>query len=230
MTTWTPNTLSVPPSVSSTRATATNFTSERSNTPATMKTSLAIVVNVLDRTSRGWVLAIFFGVFVVMAYLILYVSQVPFSVARIMQLSGDHRILDLMFAYSPSRGESSLAALGDEGRRHYNYFQISDIVFPATYAMALSGLILALFRHWRIAAALALIPVVTAAFDYLENVGVFVSLRTYPDPSHAALALASTSGAVKFIGFYAALCLVVSGIIVRLASVYRSRTSGRRFG
>lgn len=190
-------------------------------------TLLTRVERALARTSRGWALATVVAMFIVALYLISYAPRVPFSAKYIEDLSGGHDVLDLKFAYSPAEGAAALTALGTDGRQHYNYFQIADLVFPATYAVGLASLILALFRRWRVAAALALVPLITAAFDYVENIGVFISLRTYPHPSHQALALASGAGAVKLIGSYVAQALVVIGILLQ-ASLMVRRRRGRR--
>ena len=186
---------------------------------------LTLVERVLNRTSRGWALVAVVAAFVIALYLINYSPDVPFSATYINHLSGGHQVLDLMFAYTPTEGAQALTALGAAGRQHYNYFQIADLVFPATYAVGLASLIRALFRRWRVAALLALIPLITATFDYLENIGVFISLRTFPDPSHLALALASGAGAVKLVGSYAAQGLVVIGLLLQAMLLIRRRRS-----
>jgi hypothetical protein len=181
--------------------------------------------SVLDRTSRGPLLAVVVVVFLVLLYLISFAPDVPFSDAYIRRVSGGHGVLDLMFGYGPAAGAAALDALGPQGRSAYNGFQLVDLAFPASYAIGLGSLILALFRRpWPARAyALALVPVVTAAFDYAENVGVFIALRTYPDTSTAALLLASGAGVVKMVGSYGAQALVLAGVVVRLVFTVRRR-------
>jgi hypothetical protein len=185
-----------------------------------MKSLFAIFCAVLGRGSRGWVPWAVLGAFVVMAYLIGVSRQVPFSAEYIRNLSGG-QVLDVRFAYSPSEGAVALRALGDVGRRHYNFFQIADVAFLVIYAVALSSAIFALLRRGRLAAVFALVPVVAAIFDVLENIGVFVALRTYPDPSRAVLFAASVFGAAKLILFILALALVVFGLALALFRRWR---------
>ncbi len=192
-----------------------------------MRSLLDRVVAVLGRTSRGWLLAAVTTAFVGAAYLIGYAPNVPFSVERIKSIAGHQQILDLMFAYSPREGLKTLAALGPNGRQHYNYFQIADVLFPATYALALASWILALFRRQKLAVALAFVPLVTAIFDYLENLGVFVALRTYPDSWPVSLWTASAFGALKRIGIYVAIALIIAGAIGWLLVL--SRVAYRRY-
>jgi hypothetical protein len=64
--------------------------------------------------------------------------------------------------------------------------------------VALSGLIFRLFgARW-----LVWLPVATAVFDVLEDIGLFVALSEYPAPSSTVLALASVAGVLKFVGFW----------------------------
>jgi len=180
----------------------------------------------LNRISRRCVLVVVIGQAFVVGYLIGF-APVPFSAARISAVSGGEKTLDAMFAYSPSEGAAALAALGSEGRRHYNYLQIADLAFPLSYAAALSSAIFAWF-HKRWALALACVPIVAAAFDYLENAAVFVALRTYPNPSRAALLGASAAGVVKWISFVLALVLCAGGGLYRLARVVRAQSVGEQ--
>jgi hypothetical protein len=182
-------------------------------------------VRAVDRaSSRRWLWA-GLGAFMVMAYLIGVSRWVPFS-AEYIRIHYGARVLDVMFVYSPGEGAATLRTLGDQGRRHYDFFQIADVAFLVIYAVALSSAIFALFRRGRSAAALALVPVVAAAFDVLEDIGVFVALRTYPDPSRTALFAASAFGAAKLILFILSLALVVLGVAVSLFRRWRDGHAG----
>jgi hypothetical protein len=182
------------------------------------------VLRGLDRTSRGWPLAVVVAVSVLALHLISSAPWVPFSAAHVADLSGGQGVLDLEFAYDPATGAAALDALGPRGRAAYDRFQIADLVFPATYAVGLGSLVLALWRPWP---ALALVPVVGAVFDYVENDGVFAALRTFPTPSSTALAVASGAGAVKLVLGCVSLGLVVDGLLLRAVRAIRGRRARR---
>ena len=186
------------------------------------------ILAVLERTSRGWRLAVAVAAFAILLYLISFATWVPFSAAHIRQISGGHEVLDLMFGYGPAAGAAALEALGPAGRAAYDGFQLVDIVFPASYAIGLGSLILALGRPWPRLRWLALVPVVGAVFDYVENLGVFVALRGYPDPSAAALVVASAAGVVKTILSDVAQVLVVAGVLARVGRALVRRRRGTR--
>jgi hypothetical protein len=181
------------------------------------------VLRFLERTSRGRPLVAVVAVFVVALYLISFAPWAPFSAAYITTVSGGSGVLDLEFAYGPAAAAARLDALGPAGRAAYDGFQIADLIFPATYAVGLGSLILALWRPWPALAPLALVPVVGAAFDYVENIGVFVALRTFPEPSTAALVVASAAGAVKLVLSYVSQGLVVAGLLARAVTALRGR-------
>ncbi len=102
-------------------------------------------------------------------------------------IKADHGIgtLDLQFANSAAHARDTLDLLGPAGRRAYDAFQIIDLLFPLSYALALSGLIWSLWRGvqrpW--VAYLAAIPIAGAALDYLENALVRIALNSYPTTS-----------------------------------------------
>lgn len=164
--------------------------------------------------------------FVVLLWLI---SFSPFWFSE-QSIKADYGVgtLDLQFANTVDHARATLDQLGDPGRRAYDAFQIIDLIFPASYALALSGLIWTCWggagRRW--VTYLAAVPIVGAALDYLENLLVRVALTTYPNPSRAELGVGVTVTTAKLVLSYGSQFLVVVGLVV--AVIARVRSQGSR--
>jgi hypothetical protein len=189
---------------------------------AHLESLLTRLHKVLSHTSAGWPLRLALGAFAVLGYLIACARAVPFSVPYIESHFGG-TVLDVKLLYCPSEGADALTALGEEGRRHYGLFQIADVVFLLCYGMALASAVFALFRRNRLATALALLPLLTAGFDLVEDGAVFVALRTFPHPSRGALIVAAMAGTIKLAGFSGTVALLFFGVLCRLRMFVKRR-------
>lgn len=134
--------------------------------------------------------------------------------------------LDLQFGADAERAHVTLDQLGAAGRADYDGFQVVDLFFPASYALALSGLI---WWGWhgdrhRWVTALAAVPLVGAALDYLENALVRTALWTYPDLPDGLLDVSTTVTSTKIALSYVSQAAVVLGLVV--AAVRRVRRAG----
>src|SRR5687767_7938674 len=99
-------------------------------------------------------------------------------------------IIDFELAGSVERAEEILAAWEAEGViDDAKAIQIFDLVYPLIYAFALAGLCVAAAGAWRIRGragwaragiAMAWAAFAAAAFDYVENAGLMVSLWDEP--------------------------------------------------
>ena len=176
--------------------------------------------------SSGRRLLVLVPCFVALLWLISF-SPWWFSEATI---KADHGVgtLDLQFASSVAHARATLDQLGPAGRRAYDVFQVVDVVFPVSYALALGGLI---WTTWRGARrpwvlVLAAVPLAGAVLDYAENILVRVALASYPDTGRAVLATSVTVTTGKLVLSYAAQALTVVGIV--LAAVRWLRHRGAR--
>ena len=138
-------------------------------------------------------------------------------------IKADHGIgtLDLQFASSADHARATLDQLGSTGRSAYDVFQIVDVLFPLSYALALSGLIWSLWRgvHRRFVVYLAAIPIAGAVLDYLENILVRVALHSYPATSSTELSVSVVVTTVKLVFSYASQLLVVLGLVAGLVRI-----------
>ncbi|MBD3307507.1 hypothetical protein GF339_13845 [candidate division KSB3 bacterium] len=123
-------------------------------------------------------------------------------IPRFSQLTGGGTILDMQILYSPQEAYASIDNYGEAGRAFYTYIQITDMLFPLAYVWSLAILIHAVGRRafpaislWRYC---PLLPVLAGVSDYIENVGIFLMLRRYPDPFPGIAWATSLCGALKF--------------------------------
>ncbi|MFM7333110.1 MAG: hypothetical protein ACKO2N_24145 [Tabrizicola sp.] len=124
----------------------------------------------------------------------------PTSGAEFERLSGGPAFDFATGGYTDQDFLAQMTRAGAEGTRVYRNFMLLDLVFPAIYALFWLGL---LSRATRTASPTAqrvlILPVVTAAIDYLENLLVALNLAALPTPSAGMVTLASASTQAKFI-------------------------------
>ena len=132
---------------------------------------------------------------------------------------GGESIVDFELAGSVDRANEILATWRSEGvLDDAKRIQIFDLIYPFIYAAALAGGCVAAAGAWarrgraRLAAAGILMAwVATAAivFDYVENLGLAVSL--WDEPVTPWPQIAYVAAVLKFIAIYASLLYAVTG-------------------
>jgi len=123
-----------------------------------------------------------------------FVGSVPYF----RRLTGGLGILDMLPLPDPERAHRALALLGPEGRHQYGILLVTfDVLFPLTLAL--------FFRAW-LSERLRLLPWLTLALDYAENVACIALVATFPNESRVVASLAGILTAAKFLGY--ASCLV----------------------
>jgi hypothetical protein len=139
---------------------------------------------------------------------------------------GGASIVDFEFAGSVERAEEILATWEAEGVvDDAKAIQLADLVYPLVYAAALAGACVAAAGAWTRAGRTAPAGVCIAAawaafgaagFDYLENLGLAVSL--WGDPASPWPQLAWVAALLKFTSIGIALACALSGVAAALAS------------
>jgi len=126
------------------------------------------------------------------------------SVPYFRRITGGLGILDMLPLPDPARAHRALALLGPAGRHQYALLLATfDLLFPLTVALC--------FRAW-LRGRLSVLPWVTLALDYAENMACGVLVATFPNESTAVAALAGVLTALKFAGYGACLlALAVQG-------------------
>jgi hypothetical protein len=130
-------------------------------------------------------------------------------------------IIDFELAGSVDRAEEILATWRAEGVvDEAKAIQIFDVIYPLIYAAALAGGCIAVAAMWeragrrRLANAgvvLAWVAFAAVLFDYVENVGLAVSL--WDEPASPWPQVALVAAVLKFTAIYASLLYVVAGFV-----------------
>lgn len=137
---------------------------------------------------------------------------------------GDRDIVDFELAGSVGEAKEILAGWRADGViGDAKAIQLFDLVYPLIYSSALAGLCLAAAGAWRragrpraaaLGVAMAWVALAAAGFDYVENVGLAISLWDEPVSPWPQIAAAAAS--IKFAGIAAALLYALSGPVAAL--------------
>jgi hypothetical protein len=106
-----------------------------------------------------------------------------------MNFAGGLKLLDMLpTGYTPDYVNSLLNALGSDGRNAYLFQQIPlDLIYPClfgvTYCLIFAFIIKKLGKENSFLFYFCFIPVFAGIFDYLENIGIIIILKSYPDNS-----------------------------------------------
>jgi hypothetical protein len=130
-------------------------------------------------------------------------------------------IVDFELAGSVDQAEEIIAAWRDEGViDEAKAIQVFDLVYPLIYSAALAGICAAAAEAWRrrgrsrwaqIGIAMAWVAFVAAAFDYVENLGLGISLWDEPMTPWPQVAL--VAALAKFAGIYTSLLYGLTGLV-----------------
>lgn len=116
----------------------------------------------------------------------LYVIMILITIPKLMYLSQDLRLLDMMpMGYNHEYVSKLLASLGVQGRKVYLFNQIPvDLIYPlffgVSYCLLLAYILNKLGKSASYLFYLCLLPVIAGFFDYLENFGIITMLNAYP--------------------------------------------------
>lgn len=130
-------------------------------------------------------------------------------------------IVSLQFAHTPEHSQEIIGAWDKGARDNAQSGLLLDFLFPICYSTALTIACFwaaALFRergYWKtawLAVAVAWAQWPAAAFDYVENIALWVELRgTIADPWPRIAFICAT---IKFLLVAAALCTLVAALVV----------------
>jgi hypothetical protein len=160
-----------------------------------------------------------------------FASSLPFSISTATALCGQAPP-DVRLYSSADDVRAFLAGCGETGRAAYQNLQTADLFYPAIcgvfLAAALAVTLSRLSRPDSPIIALAVLPLVAAGFDYLENAGAWAALAAYPaDPGFAAELMGVASVAKQAFSWASWLLLVctIGLLTVRFAQGRRQRAN-----
>ncbi len=144
---------------------------------------------------------------------VFFASGAGFSIPHVQQVCGQAPP-DMRFTSTAAQVHGFLEACGPSGREAYRALQVADLLYPLVFALVLASSLALVLRLLaptrRNLMALAAIPFLAAAFDYLENVGAWLALATWPEPGVADGLLGLFSAAKTVTSWVAGTLLLVS--------------------
>lgn len=177
---------------------------------------------------KGWRIPVVMFALFLAGFLYLQLTDLPFTVERFREISGGGAMLDLTWNYSPETAFKMLDGYGSEGRHYYLYMlSVVDIPFPLLYGSALCGMLLwtaqAAFPNRPRPRTLALLPLLAAAADYAENLGILGMLLRYPGQWRTAAALTNVCTMAKNLLVYTSLGLLLLLALLHLAALLKRK-------
>jgi hypothetical protein len=147
--------------------------------------------------------------------IILLVLFLLFNFLIIPAVYPQFQTLDMLFSYTPEKAYELISSYGEQGRQYYAVIELTlDLIY--TFQRALP--------NHRELLNLSYIPFAVMLADYLENVGIVISLLAYPQKLPLIVCLANFFTISKYILTPFEL-LVAVGLIGWLIRVIRSRRS-----
>ncbi len=169
----------------------------------------------------------------VIAFLVINIVVLPWADAGVRGGQEALPPLDLRFGFTPEVARESLAAFGESGRQFYLLFQLTgDVLYPVVYGLLFGAAIGFLFRRSLVISSplqpFALVPLVAAAFDLLENLAIVLMIVQYPAFPDGLAQAGSVAGQMKWLLTALSLGLLVAGAVLYL--LRRRRESGAQGG
>ncbi len=174
-----------------------------------------LIYSFLSRTSRkAWLLLL---VLLQLLFMAAFHGLLPFSVEKIMAVSGGAGIPDAKMHYTFAQLQMLFQQYGPRGRSLYLQLQWLDMLYPLVYSTLLASLLFLVYRKTRLQFTV-LIPFAAAFFDYAENVLLRVSIRSFPHMHAWVVQLAATATFIKWFLVFLAFFLLLFGAVWWLIS------------
>ena len=120
---------------------------------------------------------------------IVYIFMLTVSIPTVMSFARGMKLLDMIpLGYTSEYVNLLLTTLGETGRQAYLFYQIPiDMVYPALFGIS-NCLVLAYFLNKlgklnHNVFYLCLLPLLGGLFDYFENIGIILLIKSFPNNS-----------------------------------------------
>ncbi len=120
---------------------------------------------------------------------LVYFTMLIVTIPKVLSFSKGLKILDMMpFGYDFEYVKTLLETLGQNGREFYLYRQIPiDLIYPFLFGITyclLTGYFLKKLNKLNTSFVfLCFLPLLAGLFDYFENFGIIILLKSYPEIS-----------------------------------------------
>lgn len=140
-------------------------------------------------------------------------------VAHFEMLSDGNKLLDFYAGLENEEYYKLISKYGNEAIQYYNYVQLADLIFPLlvgmTFTFAIALLIKNKHNDFKYTFIVTL-PLFTATlFDYLENIGIAIMLRKFPNSLEGIAEVTGIFTAIKM-GSYGLSAFIILILTLRL--------------
>ena len=203
----------------STTTTTQHVTPPRDTTRATGNPMVAAIARAMAHLASWRVWLVSTALFVLFAGAF-FGSSARFAIPTVEAACGQAPP-DVRFTSSGGEVGVFLDACGVVGREAYRSMQVADLFYPLVFALfmasSLAMVISRLAPRRRSLLALAALPLVASAFDYVENACAWLALAVYPDSAATNSVLGLASAAKSATSWAAGILLL--GALAALAVV-----------
>lgn len=164
-----------------------------------------------------------------------YFVMLNYSIPELLSASDGLPIFDMSpSGYSYQQALALLSSLGEEGRNFYLSTQlVLDLFYPLLFGLCYFSLLQWLIKliqlKRRALTVLSFLPFLACAFDYTENVGIWLMLSSYPDLSKTLVTISSVLTVTKSIltmAYFTGLLVVLILVAVYFYKVRMARAAG----
>ncbi len=145
---------------------------------------------------------------------------------RFLELSNGTELLDMTPLYTPDQAYKMIDQYGSAGRAFYNYIQLADLFFPIVYSLLLTSILFRFFSAVEIVKSqiysMIYLPLLAGLCDWLENLGIFMMLRIYPQRLDWIASLTNLACLLKFSGIGLSIALILFLTSVGLVKRFRN--------
>lgn len=135
--------------------------------------------------------------------ILVYFFMLIVTIPKVMSFAGGMKLMDMLpSGYDFQYVNTLLNTLGTEGRELYLYRQIpADMIYPALFGISYCILLLYFLKKLNKLNSsliyLSVLPLFGGFFDYLENIGIIIMLRRFPDLSENLVSMTNIFTIVK---------------------------------
>lgn len=177
------------------------------------------IIDVLDEHSKALNLGILTIVTASLSIVMGYFSQ------QFLILSAGLPVPDMRFGYSFTDIQNLFSIVGKEGLLLYRNIQIIDMYYPLAYSLSFAVGIMILIRNcperFQAIKVAALVPIVSAIFDYIENILIATQTFSYPTLDETLISIASAFTIMKWSTLLISLILFFALALVAFVTAIR---------
>jgi len=156
---------------------------------------------------------------------VVYTFMLTVTIPKTMEFSNGMKLLDMMpTGYDLNYVSELFSSLGENGRLTYLTNQIPvDMIYPLlfglSYCLLLGYFLKKLNKLNSPYIYLCLIPIIAGIADYLENIGIIIMLKNYPDLKEITVHATNIFSVIKSIStsiFFIALIVVLIALGIKV--------------